>query len=148
MEEAALSISIVSIVASILMTFWQIEISKRVNRININKSIFDQIFDRYLIDEIPKNRRFLKFDKTNKLTGVKNIQETLHNLRKDSIYFHYRDKTFYDKIEGKILEIEDYLVNCTNDIYIGSEQSEVLNKTDALIGDLYKIIEDKKVKGK
>ena len=147
MEIAALIISIISIVASVIMTIWQIIITKHVNRINLNKNEFDLIFNDYLIKEIPQARKFLKFDEKNKITGINHIIETLHNMRKDSLYYNYNDKKFYDELEKKILELEDYLTNNSNTEYEGSRQTNILNHIDELIENIYSIINNKKIKG-
>ena len=147
MELAALIISIISIVASVIMTVWQLVITKQINRINLSKNEFDLIFSKYLITEIPRSRKYLKFDQKNKITGINYLINTLHELRKDSLYFNYHNKKFYNELEKKILELEDYLITNSNIKYEGSRQTNMLNNVDKMIEDLYSIINNKKIKG-
>jgi len=147
MEIAALVMSIISLLASIGLTIWQIITTNKNNRINIDKDAFNIIFNADLIKEIPQARKYIKFNAKNELTGIKILTQKLHGLLKDALYFNYHAKMFYDELDGKIQELDDYLTNNSMKKFEGSRQIKVLQCVDSLIEDLYSIIYKKKTRG-
>ena len=57
------ALSFVSSIVCYIITYFQ---NKKINRINMNARIYNNIFDEFLIERIPKARTYLRF-KDNKL---------------------------------------------------------------------------------
>lgn len=147
MELAALIVSIISIFISFAVTAWQIIITIKVNKINLKSSVCEKIFDEYLIKEIPNARRFISFDKMGKFIGADKLVKTIKSLIKDSLYFRYNDRKFYDILIQKLEELENTIVNNIDKRIDNIKQNDLTNDIEKLIGDVYEIIENKKING-
>lgn len=147
MELAALIVSIISILLSFAVTAWQIAISIKVNKINLKSSVCEKIFDNYLIQRIPDARRFISFDKMGKFVGADKLIETIKSLIKDSLYFRYNDRKFYDELTEKLENLENVIVDNMDKKIDNIKQNDLTNNIEKLIADVYEIIENKKVNG-
>lgn len=147
MEFAALIVSIISILLSFAVTAWQIIITIKVNKINLKSSVCEKIFDEYLIKEIPNARRFISFDKMGKFIGADKLVKTIKSLIKDSLYFRYNDRKFYDILIQKLEELENTIVNNIDKRIDNIKQNDLTNDIEKLIGEVYEIIENKKING-
>lgn len=147
MELAALIVSIISILISFAVTAWQIIITIKVNKINLKSSVCEKIFDEYLIKEIPNARRFISFDKMGKFIGADKLVKTIKSLIKDSLYFRYNDRKFYDILIQKLEELENTIVNNIDKRIDNIKQNDLTNDIEKLIGEVYEIIENKKING-
>lgn len=147
MELAALIVSIISILLSFAVTAWQIIITIKVNKINLKSSVCEKIFDEYLIKEIPNARRFISFDKMGKFIGADKLVKTIKSLIKDSLYFRYNDRKFYDILIQKLEELENTIVNNIDKRIDNIKQNDLTNDIEKLIGEVYEIIENKKING-
>ncbi len=141
-------VSIISIVLSVLsfvssivcyiITYLQ---NKKINKINMNARIYNEIFDEFLIERIPKARTYLRF-KDNKLVDSEQFSETLTDLLNTILYFRYADKKFYDSIHNQIVDIEDFVLECGNKQSFQEEQGRVFDQIQVKLEELYKIIND------
>lgn len=147
MEIAALVLSIISLLASSAIAIWQSVLSTKWNKINIQSTICEKIFDDFLISRIPQGRKFIKFDEHGKFTGGEKLNKVIVDMKKESLYFMYNDKAFYDSLEAKLTEIEDYITGLMGKQYDSINQPSIYNKLDKLINDVYDIIQQKKFKG-
>lgn len=104
---AALFVAIVSLVSSIV----GIVLQKKMNTINLEASYYQKIFDKYILDEIPKKVSELKFDSNKKLN--RNYQDLNHlvmQMVRDAKYFSFSNPKFYDKLSKLSMKLDDKLV--------------------------------------
>lgn len=147
MEVGALVLSIVSLIATVLIAIWQICITIKINKINLNSNICEKIFDKYLIEDIPFNRRKLKFDCNEVLTGWDSFNKILVDMKRDSLFFKYNDEFFYNKLTNCLTELEDYITSKINKRIYSTEHSKIFDEIDEKIKNIYLIIDLKKIKG-
>ena len=147
MEVAAIIISIVSLIATALIAIWQIITTININKINIKSNVCEKIFDEYLITKIPKARKFLVFDCKGMLTGWEKLNKVLVDMKVNSLYFRYNDKSFYEDLDSKLMNLEDYITSFIDKKLDSIKAVDVYNKIDNDIKEIYRIIEEKKIKG-
>ena len=147
MEKVALIFSIMSLATSISLTIWQIITTIKINKINLQSSVCEKIFDEFLITTIPQARKYIKFDCKGKFTGGEKINHVVVQMKKSSLYFMYNDKKFYTNLESKMTELEDYIASLMDKEFDSIKHAEIYNKIDELIKELYRLIENKKIKG-
>ena len=102
--------------------------------------IYNNIFDVFLVKRIPQARNYLRFNNENKLVDAEELSKVLTDLIRDTLYFRYANKKFYDALCNQIKEIEDYVLKCGNKCYVQEEQAEVFYKIHEKLEKLYNII--------
>lgn len=147
MEIAALVLSILSLVMTIILTIWQTITTVKLNNINLKSQTCATIFDEFLIKNIPFARRALSFDAKDKLVGADKLKNVIVEMIKSSLYYKYNDKNFYDNLIKKLHELEDLLVKNHNKKVERENHNNLLNKIEELLEEIYKIIENKKIRG-
>lgn len=106
MELASLIIAIISLVIS----FFQ---NKKINSLNLQSRYFEKIFDEYLIKKIPESRKYIKYH-NDRLVDADRLIDTTDELKKDSLYFKYSNKEFYEKLKKNIDDLGVFLTDCSN----------------------------------
>ena len=106
MELASLIIAIISLVIS----FFQ---NKKINSLNLQSRYFEKIFDEYLIKKIPESRKYIK-SHNDRLVDADRLIDTTDELKKDSLYFKYSNKEFYEKLKKNIDDLGVFLTACSN----------------------------------
>lgn len=132
------AISIVSSIICFIFTFFQ---NKKINKINMNARIYNEIFDKFLIERIPKARTYLRFE-NNKLVDSEQLSDTLTDLLNTTLYFRYADKKFYELLHTQIQDIEDFVLECGNKQFVQEEQGRVFNQIQDKLEILYKTVND------
>ena len=132
------ALSFVSSIVCYIITYFQ---NKKINRINMNARIYNNIFDEFLIERIPKARTYLRFE-DNKLVDSEQFSDTLADLLNTILYFRYADKKFYDSLHNQIEDIEDFVLECGNKQSFQEEQGRVFDKIQVKLEGLYKTIND------
>jgi len=94
----------------------------------------------FLVERIPQARNYLRFNNENKLVDAEELSKVLTDLIRDTLYFRYANKKFYDALCKQIKEIEDYVLECGNKCYFQEEQAEVFYKIHEKLEKLYNII--------
>ncbi len=133
----AFVVSIIAIILSIIAIYFE---NKNV-RININSVYFNEIFEESILRDLPLSRRMVRFDENNRLIDTDPMLEVLRKIRKDSLFFMYYRKDFYDILCKKLQEIEDYIITTEEIDFYGNDQIYVFNNIDALLREFYCIIE-------
>lgn len=113
MEIASLIISIIALIGSIIsfiITFYQ---NQKITSLNLQVRYFEKIFDKYLIEEIPKARNYIKYI-NNKLIDVDKLINVLDDIKIDSLYFKYNNNKFYKEVTNAIDDLTSFLSNCSN----------------------------------
>lgn len=147
MDKVAIIISIVSLIATILIAIWQIITTININKINIKSNVCEKIFDDYLISKIPSARKFLKFDCKGKLTGWEKLNKTLVDMKLSALYFKYNDKIFYENLDNKLMDLEDYITSLIDKKHDSTKHADIYIKIDEDIKAIYKLIDEKRIKG-
>lgn len=129
---------VVAVLAAIISVIAAIDVhiqNKKLNKINLKAGYFDTIYKEYLIFIIPKARTYITF-LDGKLAGTDKLVNELNNLRRDSLYFFYSDRKFYDGLKNKLQTLEDYLIISQNEYFTSDEQKIVFENIQ---NDLTKI---------
>ena len=137
----AVIVSGISIIVSIISAVLAYKQQVKLNTINMRAKYFEQIFDDYLIEKIPKARKYLRFE-NNKLVDSEQLCQTLSELLVSSLYFRYENAEFYKKLKEQIQSIEDYVSQCGNQCYEQEEQGKVFEEIHKRLSELYKYIND------
>lgn len=82
-----------------------------------------------------------------KFIGADKLVKTIKSLIKDSLYFRYNDRKFYDILIQKLEELENTIVNNIDKRIDNIKQNDLTNDIEKLIGEVYEIIENKKING-
>lgn len=135
-------LSIIAILVSIYNVYSQNELSKNINRKNLDALYFNRIYCKALIYKIPKARRKLHIDQDGGLVNDGELREVLNDIRNDSIYYSYIDKKFYDKLVAKLQDLEDYIVRAGNSKILGETQCDFHNEIQIKISNIYNCIND------
>lgn len=133
-------LSIIAIIVSICVAIIEYIRDVRLSRNNLEAEYYKDIYKNHLIYEIPKARKYVKFNFENKLIDTDQLIDELQQLRQDSLYFQYNNPLFYRELKNCIQILEDYLVTNTGREYVGEDQTFVYNKLRDCINDIYTII--------
>lgn len=110
MEIAALIISIIAIVVSVVTAVNDNRRDMKINQINLSAIYFQEIYKDHLIYKIPKARREMRIGPDRKLADTEKLIKELNDVRKDSLYYYYSDRPFYDELVNRLRMLEDYIV--------------------------------------
>ncbi len=114
--------------------------NRKINSINIKARYFEKIFDKYLIEEIPKTRDYIRFTNEGYLEDFQPLVGTLSDMVKKANFFKYDNRNFYNNLKNKTRDLEDYLTQCGNRTYEYDEQSEVHKKISDMTMEVYSCI--------
>ena len=77
-----------------------------------------------------------------KLCDTDSLIDELNSMRRDSLFFKYHDKVFYENIHSKLQNLEDKLTK-KSDLMDGDEYAEFISELNEDIGDIYVTINNK-----
>ncbi len=103
------AIAIGALCISILTLIIQI----RTERASRRRSLFEETFRKYLVNDIPQARNEVEI--VNGRWMTKKLQMALSQLRRDMLYFKFYNSSFYNRINAIILKIDDLVVEANND---------------------------------
>lgn len=103
------AIAIGALFISILTLIIQI----RTERASRRRSLFEEAFRKYLVNDIPQARNEVEI--VNGRWKTKKLQMALSQLRRDMLYFKFYNSSFYNRIDTIILKIDDLVVEANND---------------------------------
>ena len=102
---------------------------------------YEKIFDDYLINKIPKGRKYLKYLDDGSFTGANKLIDTLSDLKNESLYFKYHNEEFYDDLVNLIETLEKILTDFSNSSEKDQDrQYKNLDKIKSKIVDIYQLI--------
>lgn len=142
MEVAALIISILSLLISILFAVLEIRNSKKINDINLEAELSKDIIKEYLTEKFPDAMSKIYF-KGRKLTNIVHLQTALNGLRNKLKFFKYCDNTFFAKLKDKTQRLEDYIVSNEGRSYNAEDQGEVMDEIRNQMTDIYELLKQK-----
>lgn len=146
LEIIALVLSVLSFVVSIILAIYEIKKAKDLNDITLESVYFDDLYKEILVKRIPNSRAKMTFDSNYHLIGTDDLIDNIKELRKNSLYFQYADKKFYEKLKSKLFDIEDYIIKMEDKQVFGEEQIEFYNTVHNKLSDIYSLML-KKYKG-
>lgn len=115
--------------------------TERINRINLQSAFFDEIYKEHLIRKIPEARRYIGFV-NGRLIGTDKLVDELNDIRKDSLYFYYNNKIFFQKLKDIMQELENFLIVREGRIVEVDEQVEIVEKIQNDIERIYACINE------
>lgn len=142
MDVAALIISILSLLISIVFAVAEIKNSKKINDINLDAELSRDIIKLYLTEKFPVAISKIHFPKQ-KLTQIGPLQVELNGLRNSLKFFKYYDNSFYKELKKKTQDLEDYIVQNEGKKYSVDEQGEVMDEIRNRMSDIYKCLNKK-----
>jgi len=140
MDLASLIISIAAFLVSIIaiiVTFCQ---NKSITTLNLQSRYFEKIFDKYLIEKIPKARTYIQYI-NNRLVDADKLIDVLDNVKSDSLYFKYNNNKFYESLKSNIDDLGKFLSECSNiDESDQDKQADNIKEIGNKITNIYQII--------
>lgn len=138
----AIGISLIAILVSICTAIWQGCQETKRQKVDLNSGFYKDIYWEYLIKRIPESRNFVKHNTVeNKITGTDNIIDELNNIRRDSLFFKFNDRNFYEEICEKLQNLEDKYVKA--DKMILAKYDEFNKEVDLMLTEIYDTITSK-----
>ncbi|MCH5209813.1 MAG: hypothetical protein J1F01_02510 [Oscillospiraceae bacterium] len=112
----AVAISFFALIVNAFFSYKSYKQVTTINTLNMEAEYYQQIFDDYIINHIPKARQQLSFDTTSKLTqySVTLFHNHLTDLLDNIHFFRFRNVGFYKDLHAAITDLDDYLVNNGN----------------------------------
>lgn len=139
LEIAALVVSILAVIITIINFLFQQKRETKFFRKNLDAEYFNEIYKDSFIFKIPTSRRYISFTTEGNLVGVEKLIEELTNVRAHSIYYHYNDFDYYSSLKEQVESIEDFLVLTAQKTLHGEDQNDFFNKLNTKIKKLYEI---------
>lgn len=142
MDVAALIISILAIIISVIVAAVQIAKNKKINDINLEAELSKEIVKVYLTEIFPKAVSDVSFKKK-RLTNIAPLQKALIGLRVKLKFYIYCDNEFYQNLKRQLQDLEDYIVN-NEDRYFGFDaQKEVRQIIYLKMTEIYSLLKKK-----
>jgi len=116
---------------------------KKDNIVNYKSRYFQIVFDDYLLNKIPEERRYIRFNEVNRLDDFQGLINCLSDMRVSALYFKYDNNDFYTEMKNITQELEDYLSECGNKSYDKDDQYQVMRNINEKVIRLYSCINEK-----
>lgn len=143
MDLAAIIISVIALIASIIVAVVQYKSNIRINHINLEAIYFNDIYKDYLIKKLPKSRSLLHIDSGGKLLYINDLVIDLQQMRKDSLYYLYKDKAYYTELKKSLQKLEDFLVEQSANTIPHEEYANFHYKIEEDLREIYSLITNK-----
>lgn len=134
-----LILSIVAIVISLLAIACEFFGNQRINRVNLEANFYEKIYNDFLLTTLPNARKKLVFN-NNIISGTETLIDTLNDIRRDSIFFLYRDEKFYKELCAKLQELEDELVKKSDKVLENDDFCKFTENVNEELEVIYSII--------
>lgn len=136
--------NVISICAAVVALLSAIDAHRqnyKINRINLQSGYLDQIYKEHLIYRIPESRKYIEF-LHDRLSGTDQLVDELNSIRRDSLYFYFNNKKFFDKLKKKLQWLENYLMEREGKFYTPNEQKHIYITIQKRLEDIYACIND------
>lgn len=140
MDVAALIISILAFLLSILVALAESKRDYKITKISIEFEFYREIYKDHLIKKIPEARKYMWISKDGYLKDSQPLIDELNEIRRDSLYFLYNNKSFYSKLKKKLQKLEDYLIKSEAALLVGEEQTAFLDSIQEQLNGIYEVI--------
>lgn len=136
-------IAFIALLISIVVAISEFLSNKKNNVSNLNAYYFNEIYREHLIKYIPSARNYIRFDRNGKVVGHEHMIEEMKKIQRDSLYYKYTDSNYFGKLKQSAQAVENYLIGCDGQVYIGEEQADFYKELTELLEALYRIINKK-----
>lgn len=140
MEIAALCVSIISIIISCVVAFVGFRKDERLSRINIEVDFFREIYKQHLIYTIPIARTKMYIGPDEKIHDADELIKELNKIRKDSLFFKFKNKIFYDELKNSLRALEDFLVKSEDKEFDSNDRTNFDLEVEKNISKIYEVI--------
>lgn len=134
-------VSVIALIISIGVPLVEHFSNKRINSISIDSHYYNEIYEQYLLVEIPEKRLKLERKPTGDVVGCTEFLDMLRDIRKKSLCFKFVNEDFYKILYVHIQNLEDELTMMPEKM---DEEEFIadLRKIDGIIYDIYVCIND------
>ncbi len=137
------TLSVIAIIISIMTVFFEFYYTTHNNKSSLMSIYYSETYKKYLTNLIPDARMAISYNKQTKvLSGTDMLEEVILDIRKDSLYFKYQNKKFYNKLMEKLDLIDDLLVLNGQTRLAWNSYKEFETKLDDIIAKMYELIND------
>lgn len=106
---AALVVSILSAIFTLLIGIITLQQNKKINTTNLEAKHFEEIFTKYIVKQIPEAVEEIEFV-DNSLCSYKHLVSILMDMICDCKYYAYAKHEFYQTLQHKCMDLEDKLL--------------------------------------
>lgn len=140
MKILSLIVSILSIIISSIVAYIQISKNKQLNQINMDFSLYKEIYIKYFIEEIPNASSKISFDENDKLVNYKELIDVIISLLEHNRCYEFLDNKYYSELKEIVLELEDFLLESGNLEKCNEKRKNSIDiQKNELISKLYKL---------
>lgn len=137
------TLSVIAIIISIMTVFFEFYYTTHNNKSSLMSIYYSETYKKYLTNLVPDARMAISYNKQTKvLSGTDMLEEVILDIRKDSLYFKYQNKKFYNKLMQKLDLIDDLLVLNGQTRLAWNSYKEFETKLDDIIAKMYELIND------
>lgn len=140
MEIAALCVSIISIIISCIVANIGYRKDYRLSRINIEVDFFREIYKEHLVYGIPRARMKMYIGQDKKIHDADDLITELNAIRKDSLFFKFKNNKFYNELINALRQLEDYIVNAEGGDFDSNDRAIFESNVELYISKIYEII--------
>lgn len=131
-----LVLSILAIVISVITAIAEYMWNKSINTTNLEAEFYKDIYFEYLMKKIPQARQEIRYN-NKKIEDIDKFVNVLNDMRRDSLFFRYKDKMFYDVLKKQLQDLEDYVTRESCDELDADEFVTFSNKMSEQIEQIY-----------
>ena len=142
MDIAALIISVIALVTSVIVACVEYYRDFKITTINLEFEFYKEIYMEHLIKKIPRARDVIWIDEGYMVRDTQMLLDELNEVRRDSLYFMYNNKGFYQELKESLQELEDYIVSSEGKVILTNEQGVFFQKIQIGLDKIYRIISD------
>ena len=133
-------LALIAIILSIGTALYQWKRESHFNKVNLEAEYFRDLYKEHLLTSLPKKRLLLHFE-DGILCDMDDFLNELNSIRQNSLYFYYVDTKFYMELKSILQNLEDYLIECGNQVIIDKEnQDAVFQEIQEKLKDLYDLL--------
>lgn len=137
-----LILSILAILISICAIFFEYFWNQKINKTNLEADFFRNIYGDFLMNKISKARNIIHYN-NQKISDTQDLIDVLNDIRHSSLFYKYKDKSFYNLLCERLRTLEDKLVSKTDKILDNDDYSDFIQETNSDIETIYNIIMNK-----
>ena len=137
MDVLALLISIAAILISIVIAVIDHNRDYAITQTNLEHDYYKVIFRKHLLYGIPSARRFIILTNDRHIMHTAKLVRELNAMRRDSLFFLYHNRAFYDSLKTKLQDLEDYLVITDGKYLDVGEESSFYDTLEAKLSEIY-----------
>lgn len=134
-------LSLVALLVSLYAIYHSSRENKKIHSSNMESDFYREIFFQFLSEKIPDNWYKIRYT-DGKFSNLDYLILELNNLRKNILFFKFKDPSFYNTLFAKLQSTEDHLVEMGNP-NASSQSYSNQEKLDNLLAEIYQFILNK-----